>query len=77
MDRRTFLACALLATSTLTATPVARGAWRRDNREACAKLDARLKDVEAQRRMGYTAKQGRKLAARREELEQQRRDQCR
>lgn len=76
MDRRTFLACALLALAT-SAAPGARGAWRRDNREACAKLDARLKEVESQRRMGYTAKQGRTLAARREALEQQRRDQCR
>lgn len=73
MDRRHFsmmLAAAL-------ATADGRAEWRRDNREACAKLDGRLKAIESQRRAGYSAKRGRALAAKRDEVERQRREKCR
>lgn len=73
MNRRqilTMLAAALAAAD-------GRAEWRRDNREACAKLDGRLKAIESQRRAGYTAKQGRVLAAKREDVERQRREKCR
>lgn len=70
MKRRTLLALLLLG-------PPALAGWRRENRDECARLDARLKELEAQRRMGYTAKQGRRLEAQREKLAQKRREQCR
>ncbi len=69
MDRRLFLA--------MLVTAPAAAEWRRDNREECARLDQRLKRIESQRRAGYTAKQGRRLSAQREELEHTRRKRCR
>lgn len=72
MDRRQFLALTLLA----PALPAAAD-WRRDNEEACGRIDRTLKDIETERRRGYTPKQGRKLQAQREKLEQKRREQCR
>jgi hypothetical protein len=88
MNRRWWLTHAhalALALGTITAmvaltvldTRAAHAEWRRDNREACAKLDDRLKDIENRRRAGYTAKQGRTLATKREAIEQQRREKCR
>lgn len=50
---------------------------RRENREACDRIDRRLQEIESQRRAGYSAKQGRKLATRRDELERSRRELCR
>ena len=70
MNRRLFV-CLLLA-----AAPVA-AERRRDNKEECARVDEKLKEIETQRRIGYTPKQGRALEARREKLEQKRREHCR
>jgi hypothetical protein len=58
------------------ATP-AHADWRRDNREACARLDERLKAIEMERRIGYTPKRGRRLQAEREKLTNERRERCR
>jgi hypothetical protein len=70
MRRRLLLQLCLLA-------PVAAAAGRRrDNPEACQRLDARLRAIESQRRAGYTAKQGRQLQAKREELARKRREEC-
>jgi hypothetical protein len=69
MDRRLFLG--------LFISLPAAAAWRRDNREKCARIDERLKDVDSQRRAGYTAKQGRRLRERRDKLERTRREMCR
>lgn len=73
MTRRDLLT-ALLATLTASA---GAGGWRRDNRELCARLDARLKEIEARRRAGYTAAQGRKLVEQKTKLAGQRRENCR
>ncbi len=70
MNRRALLSMLLLA-------PPAFAAWRRDNKEQCGRIDAQLKDIETQRRAGYTPKQGRRLEAQREKLTQQRRELCR
>ena len=70
MDRRLFLGLLLLVTPAVAE-------WRRDNKDECGRLDEKLKDIENQRRIGYTAKQGRRLQARREKLEEQRREKCR
>jgi hypothetical protein len=51
--------------------------WRRDNKEECARVDDQLKQIENERRAGYTPKQGRRLVARRSKLEQKRREKCR
>jgi hypothetical protein len=69
VHRRTFLALLLSAP--------AAAEWRRDNREECARIDQKLKEIESERRAGYTAKQGRRLAVRREGLEHKRRERCR
>ncbi|WKZ11796.1 MAG: hypothetical protein QY320_11995 [Gammaproteobacteria bacterium] len=60
----------------LIAAPAA-AEWRRNNREECARTDRQLQAIESQRRAGYTAKQGRRLNARREQLERARRERCR
>jgi len=70
MDRRWFLALVWLTTA-------AAAEWRRDNKDECARLDEKLKDIENQRRAGYTPKQGRRLQAQREKLEEKRREKCR
>lgn len=70
MKRRSLLLALLVA-------PAAVAGWRRDNAELCARIDAKLKDIEAQRRIGYTPKRGRALQARREQLTAQRRERCR
>ena len=82
MNRRLFrrlilwaIVCSCPALALLT-MPVA-AEWRHDNKEECGRLDDKLKDIETQRRVGYTPKQGRRLELRREKLEQQRRDKCR
>lgn len=69
MDRRAFL-CMLIAAP-------AAAEWRRNNREECARTDRQLQAIESQRRAGYTAKHGRRLNARREQLERARRERCR
>lgn len=70
MNRRTLLALLLSSTPALAA-------WRRDNKEQCERIDGKLKDIETQRRIGYTPKQGRRLEAQREKLAQKRRELCR
>lgn len=70
MNRRLFLGLIL-------ASAPAAADWRRDNKEECGRLDEKLKDVDAQRRIGYTPKQGRRLQAQREKLEHRRRELCR
>jgi hypothetical protein len=70
MNRRLFV-CLLLAAAPAVAD------WRRDHKEECARVDEKLKEIETQRRMGYTPKQGRTLEAKREKLEQKRREMCR
>ena len=70
MKRRLFL-CLLLA-----APPVVAD-WRRDHKDECARVDEKLKEIETQRRAGYTPKQGRALEAKRGKLEQKRRELCR
>lgn len=50
---------------------------RRDNKEACEQLDETLKRIESERRAGYTAKQGRRLLAKRQAAEEKRRELCR
>lgn len=70
MDRRAFLATLLLATT-------ARAGRRSDNPEHCARIDQRLRNIESQRRAGYSAKRGRRLQAQREKLESRRRQDCR
>lgn len=70
MDRRAFLATLLLASTALAGR-------RSDNPEQCARIDRRLRDIESERRAGYSAKRGRKLQAQREKLESQRRQDCR
>jgi hypothetical protein len=60
----------------LLSAPVAAD-WRRDHKDECGRIDAKLKDIETQRRIGYTPKQGRRLQAQREKLELKRREQCR
>lgn len=68
MNRR--LLCLLL----VTAPALAR---RQENAETCARLDARLREIQSRRRAGYRAAQGRKLRDRQIRLEQQRREGCR
>ncbi len=75
MDRRMLLNALAGFLSLLSAGAAAE--WRRDNREECERVDERLKDIETQRRRGYTPKQGLRLQARREKLEQKRRQKCR
>jgi hypothetical protein len=70
MNRRIFLGLLLAAGPALAE-------HRRDNREACARIDQRLKDIQSERRLGYTAKRGRKLQAQRDSLEEKRRLKCR
>jgi hypothetical protein len=70
MQRRSLLTLLLLAVPALAGR-------RRDNAEQCERIDARLSDIDAQRRLGYTPRRGRMLAAQREKLAQQRRDKCR
>ena len=70
MDRRWFLGLIWL-------TAAAAAEWRHDNKEECARLDEKLKDIENQRRAGYTPKQGHRLQAQRQKLEEQRREKCR
>jgi hypothetical protein len=71
VNRRSILQLCLLL-------PIAAAAGRRrDNKEACARLDDRLGTIESKRRAGYTAKQGRQLQAQREATEQKRREMCR
>ena len=73
MTRRDLLVVALGITG------VARQAIaaRRDDEEECARIAARLRDIARQRRAGYNARQGRRLQARRDELEQRQREKCR
>jgi hypothetical protein len=71
MRRRSFIGFLLLLPVTAAA------GRRRDNPEACERLDEALKRIESQRRAGYTAKQGRRLLEQRREAEQKRRDLCR
>jgi len=73
MTRRDLLTVLI---ASIAATAGADG-WRRDNRELCARLDGRLKEIEARRRAGYTAAEGRKLAAQQRKLAGQRRENCR
>jgi hypothetical protein len=70
MDRRSLLTLLLVS-------PAALAGWRRDNKEKCARIDARLKDIERRRRMGYSAKEGRKQVEQREKLRATRREECR
>lgn len=51
--------------------------WRRDNKDECARIDARLVEIATKRRAGYGAEQGRRLQTQREELEKKRREKCR
>lgn len=66
-----FLPCLLLMGTPATAE------WRRDNREACERLDEKLRQIQDRRRSGYTPSQGRKLEAQRKEAEEKRRNLCR
>jgi hypothetical protein len=78
MDRRVFLS--ILVSCCVGAELLSRpaiAAWRRDNKDECARVDDGLKEIEARRRAGYTAKQGRRLLERRAKLEQKRREKCR
>jgi hypothetical protein len=50
---------------------------RRDNRDACERLDNKLRAIESKRRAGYTAKQGRQLQTQRETAERKYRELCR
>lgn len=68
MNRR--LLCLLL----LSASALGR---RRENPEKCARLDARLREIQSRRRAGYRAAQGRKLRNQQVKLEQERREGCR
>ena len=70
MNRRLFLSLMIVAVP-------AAAERRRDNKEECGRVDEKLKDVDTQRRIGYTPKQGRRLQAEREKLEQKRRELCR
>ncbi len=72
MHRRDFIGLGIA----LVTVPAA-AEWRRDNEDECARIDAKLKDIETQRRMGYTPKQGRRLQSQREKLAQKRREKCR
>jgi hypothetical protein len=72
MRRREFAASLVLA---LAGGPASAG--RRDNAEECARIAARLREIGAKRRAGYTAKQGRRLQAQRDALEERRRAKCR
>lgn len=72
MHRRDFIGLGLA----LVTTPAAAD-WRRDNKEECGRIDSKLSDIETERRIGYTPKQGRRLQAQREKLEQKRREKCR
>ena len=68
MRRRTLLAA-------LALLPLAAAAgWRRETEEPCARIDRQLKEIEAERRVGYTAKRGRKLELQRDKLVQKRRE---
>lgn len=73
MRRRAMLAAGLA----LVLLRVSAAEKRRDNEEECARLDARLREIADQRRAGYTAKQGRRLQWKRDEIEQRRRLKCR
>lgn len=73
MNRR--LICLMSLSMLLTAPAMAE--WRHENPEECAKLDARLREIDSRRRAGYSAAQGRQLQAQREKLEQRRRKICR
>ena len=78
MDRRLLLGSFAVLLSGLALPSLPAGAeWRRDNKEECDRVDEKLKDNESQRRAGYTPKQGRRLQAQREKLEQKRREKCR
>ncbi len=72
LNRRTCLAL-------LCCAPVAaHGARRRKlSQEQCRKLRAQLDRLQSRLRAGYSAKQGRKLRARKRELELRRYRQCR
>lgn len=70
MNRRLFLSLIIVA------VPAAAD-WRRDNKEECERLDEKLKEIDTQRRIGYTPRQGRRLQAQRETIEQKRRELCR
>jgi hypothetical protein len=61
----------------LLAAPLASAGRRRDNPEACARLDDRLLAIEREKRQGYSAKRGRKLQLLRERLASERRKNCR
>ena len=78
MDRRLFLGLlvSFCIGAVLLSGPAA-AEWRRDNREECDRVDEGLKEIEAQRRAGYTPAQGRRLLAKRTKLEQKRREKCR
>ncbi len=71
------IAILCMAVSAAFTTSAARADWRRDNAEACARIDSRLQAIEAQRRLGYTPKRGRQLQAEREKLMARRRELCR
>lgn len=68
MNRR--LLCLLL----LSASAFGR---RRESPDKCARLDARLREIQSRRRAGYRAAQGRKLRNQQVKLEQERREGCR
>lgn len=68
MNRR--LICLLL----FSAPALAR---QRENAEKCARLNARLREIQSRRRAGYRAAQGRKLRDQQIRLEQERRAGCR
>jgi hypothetical protein len=70
MHRRSVLSLFLLPM-------IAHAGWRRENHDACARIDARLDQIEARRRAGFGAREGRRLQAQREKLEAQRRQLCR
>ncbi len=71
MHRRALIAALALAPLAATA------GRRRENEEPCARIDRRLKEIEAERRIGYTARRGRKLELQRDRLVQKRRELCR